>query len=49
MPVMRTMRTKTGFVYVVSATNGYAKIGKASNPYERFTMIQCSSPLPITL
>lgn len=49
MAVMRSPRTKTGFVYVVSATNGYVKIGKASNPYERFTMIQCSSPLLITL
>jgi hypothetical protein len=49
MKVMRTARTAKGFVYVVSATNGYLKVGKASNPFERFSMIQCSSPLILTL
>lgn len=46
---MKTARTEKGFVYVISATNGYVKIGKASNPYERFGTIQTSSPLILTL
>lgn len=49
MPVMQSKRTAKGFVYVVSATNGYVKIGKASNPYERFSNHQASSPLLLTL
>lgn len=46
---MRSRRTATGFVYIVSAPNGYVKIGKAENPYGRFGDHQSSSPLLLTL
>lgn len=47
--VMRSKRSERGFVYVISAPNGYVKIGSGSNPFERFSMIQTSSPLILSL
>jgi hypothetical protein len=47
--VMRSERTPAGFVYVFAASNGYVKVGKASLPYERFSMACGASPLPLTL
>ncbi len=49
MVAMKSRRIPAGFVYVISATNGYSKIGAAINPFERFSTIQGCSPLPITL
>lgn len=46
---MRSVRKPSGFVYVVSATNGYVKIGAAGDPFSRFTTHQCSSPLVLVL
>lgn len=37
------------YIYVVSATNGYSKIGYAALPFERFTTLQNGSPLILTL
>lgn len=38
-----------GFIYAISAPNGLVKIGRAANPRDRFSTIQCGSPLPLKL
>lgn len=41
--------SKSKYVYVVSSPNGYVKIGRANEAHERFYMVQCNSPLELTL
>lgn len=50
MTVMRSRRIERGRVYVIAASNGYVKIGSTGgDPFERFGMVACHSPLPVTL
>lgn len=37
------------YIYVISATNGFTKIGYAALPFERFSTLQNGSPLILTL
>lgn len=49
-PPMKSSRIANGFVYVIAASNGYVKIGSTGgDPYERFGMVACHSPLPVSI
>lgn len=50
MNVMRSKRVAHGHVYVISASNGYLKIGSTGgNPFERFGIAKTYSMFPLRL
>ena len=44
-----TVRSPIGFIYVISSSNGYLKVGRTDNAYSRYSGMQCNSPIPLTL